>query len=379
MMRSPVQQDAANRLSIRLWSAEEFSAARTIWDELLRRSDADPLFMSWDWQWRWWEHHGRSLEAKLLLVAVYRGAGLIGLAPFYVHRAHVRGVLHPRRLQLLGTAWRDPRAAFSDYLDILADRDARDWVLRGVADWLQVAPWDDLVLCCLRRGGIADRLARDYLPALAAVREVDPLTGWRAPLPASFDEFLERLAPDVRRRLFNQRRKLRNPRLRAADASDIDCDLDQLWCYAGSRWGSGGGRSASQGFYRDLARHALQAGQLRLTRLETDDGTLSVMFNVSVANCVYYLQSGFDSDASGGISPGYLHFGYAIENACSECADYFDFLGGIGRTRDYKRDLLTENVPLVTYHAVRGAFARGLYRSYDLWRRAIRHLGSSSG
>ena len=349
---------------VRLWSADEFAGSCAVWDALLCRSGADPLFMCWDWQWRWWLHHHVSLGAELCLVGVYAGSELVGLAPFYAHRANVRGLLHPRRLQLLGTAWRDPRPAFSDYLEILVDRRHRVGVLAAIAEWVRTTAWDELVLCCLRRGGAADELARTQLPRMARVREVDPLTGWRASLPAQFDEFAQRLTPDVRRRVFNQRRKLRNARIRFANEAEIAAYLEQLWGYSEDRWG-GSGSPEFQNFYRDIAHHAFRQGQLRLSRLETDHGIISVMFNQFVGNCVYYLQSGFDPAASRGISPGYLHFGYAIEHACAERAQYFDFLGGSGRNRDYKRDLLTENVPMVNYHAVRGALPRGLYAIYD--------------
>lgn len=359
---------------MRLWSAEEFSASGAIWDELLQRSGADPLFMCWDWQWRWWTHHHAILGAELCLAGVYAGAELVGLAPFYARRASVRGVLHPRRMQLLGTAWRDSASAFSEYLEILVDQACRGTVLAAVAEWLEASAWDELVLCCLRRGGAADELARTHLPQIARVREVDPLTAWRTPLPADFEEFVQRLSPDVRRRVFNQRRKLPNARVCYANEAEIPGYLDQMWRYSEDRWGGHEASREFRGFYRDIAHHALRQGQLRLSRLETNDGIVSVMFNKISGNCVYYLQSGFDPSISAGISPGYLHFGYAIERACAEGIQYFDFLGGSGRNRDYKRDLLTENVPLVTYHAVRGALPRGLYAIYGACTEAIGRL-----
>ena len=366
-------------ISVRVWSADEFAASGAIWDELLLRSEADPLFMCWDWQWRWWMHHHTSLQADLCLVGVYAGSELVGLAPFYAHRASVRGVLHPRRMQILGTAWRDSGPAFSDYLEILVDRACRSVVIAAVAKWLEASAWDELVLCCLRRGGAADELARTHMPRIARVREVDPLVAWRASLPAHFEEFVQRLSPDVRRRVLNQRRKLRNARVCYANETEITGYLNQMWRYTESRWGGDGASPEFRQFYTDIAHQALRQGQLRLSRLETDDGIASVMFNKTAGNCVYYLQSGFDPSTLTGISPGYLHFGYAIEHACAEGAQYFDFLGGSGRNRDYKRDLLTENVPVVTYHAVRGALSRGLYATYGACTEAIGRLRQAIG
>ena len=375
-MRWQREHNPDHGLCMRLWDAEEFAASQEFWDGLLQRSDADPLFMSWAWQWRWWVHHGRALQVELQLLAVYSGDYLVGLAPFYRHRVVVRGLLGVRRMQLIGTAWRNSEAAFSDYLDVLADRALRERVLLAIADWIENASWDELALCCLRRGGAADELAQQHLPRIAGVREVDPIAGWRAPLPAQFDDFLHRLSPDVRRRLFNQRRKLSNPRVEYAQDVDVDQFLDQLWAFSAVRWRNGAHGSEFQNFYRDVARQAARTGQLRLSRVDTDQGLLSVMFNIRSENCVYYLQSGFDLQRSEGISPGYLHFGYALEEACRDGARYFDFLGGSGQNRDYKRDLLTENVPLVTYHAARGSRLRALYAAYGVWLR-IKHLAEA--
>ena len=359
--------NAGHGFRVRRWSEDEFAAAQDLWDELLKRSDADPLFMCWAWQWRWWAHHGPALGAELQVAAVYSEDRLVGLAPFYRHRVVVRRLLRPWRLELIGTAWRNSEVAFSDYLDVIADRGERERVLEALTGWLETEAWDELALCCLRRGGVADTLATTYLPRIARVREVDPLTGWRAPLPARFDDYVQRLSPEVRRKTFNQRRKLGQPRLEYAHEADIDAFLDQIWAFSADRWGAQAPRPEFQGFYRDFARYARKSGQLRLSRLENDGSPLSVMFNICSENCVYYLQSGFDLRKSNGISPGYLHFGYVLEDACQEGFQYFDFLGGSGQNRDYKRDLLTENIALVTYHAARGPALRMLYGAYGHW------------
>jgi CelD/BcsL family acetyltransferase involved in cellulose biosynthesis len=176
--------------------------------------------------------------------------------------------------------------------------------------------------------------------------------------------------------MINQRRKLEQPRLGHAGEADIDAFLDQLWAFSAVRWGGRVPRPEFQAFYRDFARYAAQAGQLRLSRLETDGSPLSVMFNIRSENCVYYLQSGFDLGKSEGISPGYLHFGFALEDACKEGVQYFDFLGGSGQNRDYKRDLLTENVALVTYHAARDPGLRMLYAAHGAWLGLRRLVGA---
>lgn len=352
-------------LKLREWSEEEFAGSKAAWDDLLASSDADPLFMSWDWQWRWWKHHSPSLQGTLRLVGVYAGDRLVALAPLYSRSVLVKGVLRVRRMELIGNAWRHPHAAFSDYLDVIARRDSKDPVLEVLGEWLRARRlWDELALCCIRRDGAAAQLVR-LLRSFAFAREVDPQSAWCVRLPDRFDEYVERLGSEVRRKLFNQRRKLNGPEIRNAGEAEAADFLRELWRYSGDRWGDASGTARFQDFHLDFARCAARSGRLRLTRLVTREGALSVMYNVRAGTTLYYLQSGFEGARSQGLSPGYLHFGYAIEAAYGEGIERFDLLAGSGRHRDYKRDLLTERVPVVSYHLVRGPLSRALYALYE--------------
>jgi CelD/BcsL family acetyltransferase involved in cellulose biosynthesis len=360
----------AGPVHVRAWSTEEFAASRAAWDALLAESAADPLFMSWEWQWGWWKHHARPLAATAHIVAVYAGERLIGLAPFYSHTVRVRKILKPRRLELMGLAWRDARAFFSDYPDILAAEDYRADVVQAIGEWLaQQRIWDELALCCIKRTSVAAELAFRRLGRGAFVREVDPLTGWCAPLPESFEDFLAGLSPDLRRRLFNQRRKLTNPRFTYASKAEVPDTLKALWRLSAARWGSGAPLEHVQEFHREMTARLSESGELRLSRLADGEHTISILYCIERSGTVYYLQSGFDPTRAQGLSPGLLHFGYAIEDACKAHLRHFDFLAGRGRHRDYKRDLLTEEVPVISRHVVRGAIPGALYRAHERLQR----------
>ena len=361
---------AEGALRVRTWSEAEFASSKYAWDRLLASADADPLFMSWDWQWRWWSHHAKVLDASLRLVAFYAGEALVGLAPFYSRTVIVRRFFTSRRMEILGIAWRDPRAVFSDYLDLIAARGHERAVLEALADWLAAeTDWQELVLCCTKRDGLACRLASLHLSRLAYVREVDPLTAWRARLPAHFDDYLERLDAKIRRKLFHQRRKLARPQIQYATAADIPEFLGLLGKYSAARWGGAAPRGDLHGaFHLDIAQVLERSGELRLSRLVTEEGARSVMYNVRKQDTVYYIQSAFDPEGSRGLSLGTLHFGYAIEAACREGAVQFDFLAGPGKHRDYKQDFLTDCVPVVSYHAVRGGLARAAYAAYERFK-----------
>lgn len=366
---SVARDEAGAPLRVRTWSSEEFAASKCVWDALLERSDADPLFMSWDWQWYWWAHHARCLGATLRIAAVYSGDQLVGIAPFYSRPVVARRVLKSLRLELIGIAWRDSRAMFSDYLDIITANDFRDGVVESLAEWLGAQPfWDELALCCIKQGGAASQLVSQGLRGRTYVREVDPLNGWCVQLPDSFSDYVRQLAPDVRRKLFNQRRKLPDVRIETVADTEIESTLKRLWEFSAQRWGHGLPPAHVQGFLRDMSIRFASIGGLRLSRLAAAGGTLSILYNIQKGGAIYYLQSGFDPAQAQGLSPGYLHFGFAIEAACEEGVRRFDLLAGRGRHRDYKRDLLAECVPVVSYHVLRRPLSRALYATYELVR-----------
>jgi CelD/BcsL family acetyltransferase involved in cellulose biosynthesis len=97
--------------------------------------------------------------------------------------------------------------------------------------------------------------------------------------------------------------------------------------------------------------------------LSVEGNPISAIYDVRIGKVEYNIQCGFDTSL-GGISPGYLHFGFCIEAACRDGMSAYDFLAGDGRTRNYKSDFNTRQTELVTFQCVRGPLA-WLYKAYD--------------
>lgn len=356
-------------LRIRLWSAGELARSCAPWNELLRHSAADPLFMSWEWQSLWWRHQAAALQASPQVLGVYGpGGDLVGIAPFYLHEVRHRGI-RVHRLELAGACWRAEGGVVTEYLDVIAHRAYADAVLASLGEWLEGdACWHDLALPWVRPQSLARRLAREHLARHALVREVDPVRCYSVRLPGSFGEYTRRLRPGARRRLLHQRGKLRELRLERAAEEDVGGYLAQLRELGRRRWGRAD--EVLHGFNLDFAARQARIGQLRLSRLVAAGRTLSVMLNVRVGGDEYYLQSAFDPALARGISPGYLHFGFVIEEACREGLSSLDLLAGCGRHRDYKRDLLAECGELLCCHVVRRPWLRALHEAHGLLTRA---------
>lgn len=361
---------------IRTWSLDEFRRGEAQWQDLLGRSSADPLFMSWSWQWSWWRHYGSTLNAELWLLAAYSTSGeLVGLAPLHRRRAAHRKPLSAVRLEIIGSTWRHSAGAYSEYLDFIVDGRFRDAFMNALADVaLRDRRWSDLIIANTKESSIAARFVRQHLDTRCYVREADPIVAQLTALPESFDHYLKVLHPAVRRKVWNHRSRLGNAQFVTIAPDGIETAFDLLNEFHQRRWGSRLFLGALRDFHLDFARLCAQRGTLRLSVLEVDGNPISIMYNVRVGEAEYNLQSGFDPKALKGASPGYLHFGFCLEQACTSGVREFDFLAGSGRNRDYKQDFLTLKTPLIVLQAIRSVPLAWLYKQYD--RRGSRVAGA---
>lgn len=361
----------SDSLHTRFLSEQEFAALRAEWQALLSRSDADPLFMSWDWQWLWWQSHRRALAGTLRVLAVYSSSQqLLGLVPLFEQSVRVRG-LAIRRVGFIGLAWHDASAFFSEYLDFIVDRSAAPVVLPRIEENLRAMPWDELVMGNVKDDSLAAQTMRESIARFATIRPAQALVAYRVALAGGFQAFLAGLHQSVRRRVFNHRRRLGTASLRRARLEDVDGFLATLARFKRARWGERYADSDSiRRFEHELALALLARGQLELTALEADGRVVGVMYNAVCGTTEYYLQSAFDPELTQGVSLGYLHFGYAMESAAERSVTQFDLLAGEGLSTDYKRTLASQSVPLVSYQAVRPAWLRALYAAHDLWQAA---------
>ena len=351
-------------LQVRRWSEAEFAAGREAWQGLLARADANPLFMSFDWVERWWRHHATALSAQLHVIGVYSPEGALrALVPLYSHRGTHRGVIRTRRIELLGCAWRDASAVFTEYLDLVVERGWEEAVCVAVRDHLLAESWDELLLCNLREGSVAERLARQLRPAY--LRPPERMTGWSIALPASFESYVAGLGSNTRRKVLHQRDKMPATLHVVDDPEERRAALARLEQWAASRWGDAPAGSRAN-FHAELVERA--GPDLRLTEMRAGAECVSIMLNLRVAGTEYYLQSGFDPATARGVSPGYLHLGHAIEAACRDGIRHFDFLAGPGLNREYKRDFAATPSNLQTLQIVRRRSLRVLFGVLDRLR-----------
>ena len=149
----PISIEARHKImKVRRLSDEEFTASRVRWKTLLDDSDANPVFMSWDWQHAWWRTYRAPLDAKLALFVVENDCGdWLGAAPLFLSDIKYKRLISSRVLQPIGATWRRGIGVVSEYLDILIASSAdRDRVRETLIDALFAnTEWDEFTMSYL--------------------------------------------------------------------------------------------------------------------------------------------------------------------------------------------------------------------------------------
>ena len=294
------------------------SLVREWWSLWQRCSDTTP-FQSPAWLVHWWNAFA---PGELVLVCVYAGDELVGLAPSYIEHAG-----RSQRTLPLGIA-------ISDYLDVLIDPSCSDAVAAALmhaiaehtitcASWefTELAPWAaglhlPLPSYCAEERGVSNVCLTVAIPPHA--------TSMRAFVPG------HRL--QAMRTAWNRMRRTGNPELVIGDRSNAHELFVALVSLHATRWQhlqSGGVLMDSRVLrFHHAAIPALEsAGLLRLFALRYEDRYIGVYYGLHHERRAYAYLIGFDV-AYEAFSPGNVLFAHAIDTAVKEHAEEFDFLRG---------------------------------------------------
>jgi CelD/BcsL family acetyltransferase involved in cellulose biosynthesis len=328
-------------LNFTLYSDEiGLAALRGEWNDLLRRSGFDTIFLTWEWQTTWWRTLG-AIRGPLYLLAVHDDERLVGILPLYLTSDD-----SIRTLRVVGCI------EVADYLDFIIEAGQEESVYRAFLDWL-VGPdapaWDALDLC----NQPASSLAHSRLPELARAR------GWSAevsqedvcpvitlPSGASepdFDGWEAYLATLDKKERHEIRRKLRRVERETPDAElrfvrETHGLTDAVNAFIALHRLSRRDKDAfmdeqMQSFFHALALTCAERGWLQLSFLEVGGEPIASYFCFEYKNQVLVYNSGYDPQAYPQLSPGWVLLARLIQEAIAQDCVRFDFLQG---DEDYK-------------------------------------------
>lgn len=356
----------------RVWNEAEWLASRETYEDLLARSDADRLFLSWDWLTLWWQTLPRRDGESLRVHAAYDGELLVGALVTAVGPASRKG-LRLGSVQLLGSRFRESRGAFSEYLDVVATPalkpDIRSACIRSAMGGGSATEF--VVGVTRDPQGWRDALRRTTPAWRGYARLVDSMTSYQADLSCGFPEYLASLSGNARRSLFNLRKKLASKgELRFVDIPGEDCaaSLDQLNALHQLRWGKPALGGETLRLHQGLIDRWAPLDRIRMSQLLLDGRVVSLLYDIRVGTVQYNIQMAFDPDIDRSLSIGLLHLGYSMEQAASQGVRTYDFLAGTGRSTDYKKRIASRQCGVATVQFLSRPLPAAMFRLHDRLR-----------
>jgi len=302
------------------------------WDHLLAASGVITPFLTWAWVSAWRETLGAG-HALAVVTARRPGDGrLLGLAPFAVEERRAPGGIRYRALVFLGSG-----PAAPDHLDLM--------VLQGWESAVAAPLWGAVLrrsrpdladLDGLRDGGLLEALTLRRRADRRRFAEASPCP--YLPLPATWEEYEAGLGRNLRQNLRRYARRLAEEspgpvtRRLVVRPEELDTTLDALaqlhQQVRAARGESGVFRSPTlRAFHRLAAHRFLEAGRLRLHRLDVAGRAVAVIYCVRQGEVVSFYTTGYDP-AYARFGPGRDLMAHAIGSAIAEGAQEFDFLRG---------------------------------------------------
>lgn len=363
-----------DRVRVRELEPNWVRGASDAWTELLRHSDANPVFMSWAWISSWLDTIGDKADARIL--GLYEGDRLVALVPLCAKRS--AATLWGKRLSLAGTG-----QVGADYSDLLCAHGYEAVVAEVVAEWLkECSDWTQ----CEFLDVLPNSMVRRVGKLMAADTAVEDLTGsvcprasltcgWQGLLRDRFDR-KRRYNIERQIRLSEEKEKLR---LVFHDSPDTIMRAFPILVSLHNE------RKAAQGIKSSFSRpdrcdfHARAALKLSESRaafiatLESQQGIIGAAYCLRDSKSVYYFQTGL-SACGAALGAGSTLLYMLIRWASSQGYEWFDFLKG---DEEYKKpwatDRVQQRVIRVTRNGVRGQLALAMVNTRCMLRRLLSH------
>ncbi|MBV1878319.1 MAG: GNAT family N-acetyltransferase [Pseudomonadales bacterium] len=348
---------------------------RQDWLDLLENSDADNLFLTPDWIDSWLAVVGssatNSLAAKspeLFVITVYKGDKLVALAPFYLRKVRLFGVLSYQCLRILA----DENTS-SEYLDLIIhsayENDALDaiaeviWSNRGRYAFIWIpyaADWKGATKrfqSLFQRAGLLTQSRKYYYHATR--------------LPGGKAEFDAALSAKQRNNIRRYTKKLGSSGsvklVELSSSMSSDAALKVLISLHEQRWQSQGQTGAFvrkpvfHQFIAHYGRVAAANGALAVLCVYQGDEPIAARYGFIYKNTLYEIQAGFKPTMNGaGVVNIYLAIHYCIDAGF----EVYDFLAHEG---EYKHRYNAEERSGSSWFAGKDTLLNRLIFKIGLW------------
>jgi CelD/BcsL family acetyltransferase involved in cellulose biosynthesis len=300
------------------------------WNDLLRNSHANSVFLTWEWTYAWAESF-LDESRRLFVLALYEGQELVGLAPWYAWHTRLHGC-PVIRIEFLGS----PETG-SDYLDVVCRKRREKDVAQKVCEFLFRQSRDLWDIVSLRDVPSESLFLLYCLEVLERKRTAFEIhSGSFCPiflLPDNRDDFLSKLTKHRRQQYLSDGRQLQKQgdvvhhRLSGEQNLAALSDFHALY---NQRW-----KKSEQDlrFLEKLFTLSVKTGLCETNFLTINGKNYAAGLQLYHDQIVYLYHLVADRSFGNKISVGNYLVGRCIERALAEGFRCYDFLRG---SEEYK-------------------------------------------
>lgn len=332
MVRPSASLSTSSSVSVQLIETRDaLERIASQWNILLNCSEADCIFLTWEWIASWIE--SVFPEVRPFVIVVYVENHLVGIAPFYLSSCRLLNIIDYSCIRLLGDCH-----SGAEYPDIILEKGYEKIALPAIASCFieNREKWDCAYIPNVAGWtGAIERLTEAFSLSLSFFRK-RPASFSCMTLPETFDEYqLKTIDRKVRQNIRRHEKRLSPTHDINWEfcASEIDLPeyLDDLFQLHAKRWESLGQtgsfvrRPLMKKFYQSFSPTALRNGWLKLSRLKVDGSPLALQYGYQYKTTFLTLQGGFDptGPTGSGIILRHKILHWCIENGLRT----YDFLG----------------------------------------------------
>jgi CelD/BcsL family acetyltransferase involved in cellulose biosynthesis len=308
-------------------TGDGFRALSGDWGKLLSRSDADNLFMTWEWLYNWWSVFEEGSRDRLSIFLIRENGVLLGIAPFYITDA---GTIRARTLRFLGSY-----GLGSDYLDFILYRGREQELLSALFEHLvRSDTWDIIDITDIRKDSPSVELLKgqNFFRTKTTAHTVCPFLGLPDKWETLQSSFSKNLRYDINRKRRKFERDYKGSFKEITKMEELENAIEALIALNKARFTeknipSPFTEDRFSRFHRRIIPLFFEKNMLRLFFLTIDDEPVGCIYMYRYGEKYLFYQIGFDPKWNR-ISPGVLLFSYSIERAIEEGLKEFDLLQG---------------------------------------------------
>jgi len=358
-------------ITIQHWNKEEFKTGKTEWSTLLNTSDADKLFLSWEWQYSWWDIFSPIYQLELTLLVAYDDNMLIGIAPLYTIHSRTKKIIKTKQLQFIGNICRGEATMPTEFIDFIVTKENDVAIKRAFLQYINdKLTWDEFHFTELKKeSSTYPLLTKESIIKGVYARVVGEYKSYYLGTSGKFQDYITQRGKNTRLRMYNRRKVLETKgkvKIEKACTSKIDKHFELLNSLHKKRWGKEIFTGERLTFNSQVAKKMAEINGVNFSVILIDDKPVSIQFNYIINQHEYNIQAGFIENLDKKLALGYLHFGYEIETAFENKTLIYDFLAGEGKNTNYKEHLTDTFHNIVQLQLIKKKSLKILYYINDL-------------